>query len=368
MIEAIELTDLRSGDARSWRLVHERVCRAAASFRSALAEEWEDAVQEAEIKLLRALREQNFDDSIGLDAFAWRVTRNVCVDQLRRRKVRSTRPLDEVAEPLAPHGASPAVAVERGERGIQVARLLAVLPQEGRELLWALEQGQTYSELASRMGVSPGALRVRVHRYRRQAAARFERMTTPIVGTAQRLFLQRGYVQTPISLIAEKSGVTVAEIEDLFGDKTGILGAIFEGVASGVQGIAPGGGGVRRFLQTVDDPHERIDRALRVTASGYARGLADIDRIIAEASQADRCCRPLIARVRSAEQSMARLLIVTVRECLGPGQDDEVDSLIPASIEIDGPATYRWLRGELGWSSEDIHEWKMRKMAALILA
>jgi len=364
MSDPMELTDLRNCEAHAWRLLHERVRRVAVPFKRSLGEEWEDAAQEAEIRLLRALRDGRLDHDSGLESFIWRVTRNACIDQLRRQKVRGALAQQDAAE-LGDLRDSPNVLAARFEQRMQLDKSFQLLPEECRSLLFAIEQGRSYSELAEQLGISPGALRVRVHRCRERARNRFALMTTPIVGAAERLFLKRGYLQTPLPLIAETAGVPVAEVENLFVDKPRILLAIVERKASGTQGMSEEEVDITRPIRMSVDPLERIDLALRVTARGYSAGLGDIYQVVKQAAAADHSQEALLHRLRATQAHTGKLLIESVREGLGASREP-IAAMVEAAIEIDGPATYQRLK-ERGWSLSDMHEWKVQQMSALVL-
>jgi len=363
----VELTDLRRGDTKAWSLIHEWVQQAAASFRPVLAEEWEDAVQEAEIKLLRTLRDKSLGDEVKIGSLAWRVTRNACVDQLRRRKVRSSRPLETVNEPRAPRAASPAVAAERSEQRSQISRLLMVMPEECRKLLGRVHEGKSYSDLAWESGLSPGALRVRVHRCRQRASRRLARLTTPIVAAAQRLFLERGYVRTPLGDIAQAAGMTSAEVEDMFDDKSEILWEVGKRILTGKQGVSLEEMDFARPLGATDDLRHRIYLATGLTGRMFERGIAEFENLVFEAVRVEPRHEAMARRMVALQQWIGRTLVENLLKGYTLRRSQSVESLARATTGIDSAENYRRLNRERGWPPEEIRRWKQRKIEQLVL-
>jgi len=366
MNNGVELADLRRGKSRAWRVVHEHVRRAAASFRLDLAEEWEDAVQEAEIRLLRALREKRFSDEPHLQAYAWRITRNVCVDQLRRRRVRSTQPLEAIAEPPAPRRTSPLTAAERAEQRAQISLLLSLLPEPCRELLLLLRRGRSYSELAWQMGTSPGALRVRAHRCRQRARARLARMRTPIAGAAWRLFRERGFVETPLSAIAEIAGRTVAEVEAIYRSKADLLWDIASRLVTGAGGVSVQESDFVRALRAAADPARRVRLAARWSAGYRARGLSDLEAVVYRAGRASTRCRRLVRQMLAMRQAMGRQVVGLITEGLRQREGITTDNLLKGVWTIENGMTYRRMVGA-GLSRDEYGDWLETELSQRLL-
>jgi RNA polymerase sigma-70 factor (ECF subfamily) len=165
----------------AWGTIRVRVRQAASPFRHALGDDWEDAVQLAQIALLETLREDRFRWEASFGTFAWRVTSNICVDQMRRRRVRRT----VSPEPAAPSEAgepSPSARLERAERRMAIFRVLMAAPAGCRRLWRMILEGLSYEEMSRLERVSPGTLRVRVHRCRQRAREELERLDSDATG------------------------------------------------------------------------------------------------------------------------------------------------------------------------------------------
>lgn len=128
----------------------------------------EEAVQDAFVKALGALR-RHHDREIALKPWLYAITRNACLDRLRR-PVRTVdiEPLQGVLQDRA---GDPTAAVERRERLAVVVGGLNELPPRQRDALVMHElEGRSHEELAKRLGVSVGASKALVCRARQGVA------------------------------------------------------------------------------------------------------------------------------------------------------------------------------------------------------
>jgi RNA polymerase sigma-70 factor (ECF subfamily) len=129
----------------------------------------EEAVQDTFIKALGALRKHSDDREIALKPWLYAITRNACLDRLRR-PVRTVdiEPLEAVLDDRA---GDPTAAVERRERLQLVVGGLKELPPRQRDALVMHElEGRSHEELAARLGVSIGASKALVCRARQGMA------------------------------------------------------------------------------------------------------------------------------------------------------------------------------------------------------
>lgn len=123
-----------------------------------------DATQDAWLRVWRAWGKA---DPEHLDAWAFRIVRNACID--RRRSRRQTDVLDDTklppvlsADDIVPGQVDAANAIP----------LLAKLPKDLREILWLREvMDMSYAEIAEVQEVPMGTVMSRLHSARRKAAA-----------------------------------------------------------------------------------------------------------------------------------------------------------------------------------------------------
>lgn len=125
----------------------------------------EDVVQEVFIKVYRSL--DTFDDRARFSTWLYRVTRNVCLDQVRagRRRPVPVDPFEITA--TAPGDLSDAVALSSS-----LEQAIRALAPEDRDAFSAIALFElSYPEAAEALGVPVGTVKSRVFRARRALAA-----------------------------------------------------------------------------------------------------------------------------------------------------------------------------------------------------
>lgn len=126
----------------------------------------EDITQEV---LVRAMRSPDAGTTGTVEGWFHRVTTNLFVDLVRRRKRSRTVPIDErpwSREPAATD-ADPADAALETVLEPDVAAALATLPPAFREAVLLCDvHGLSYAEIGKVVGVKTGTVRTRIHRGR----------------------------------------------------------------------------------------------------------------------------------------------------------------------------------------------------------
>ena len=131
-------------------------------------EDARDCAQEVLLKAFRTLKD--FRGDCALESWLHRLCVNVCLDTLRKNRLRATQSLealmDEGFGPAAPAD-GPYASLEKKERMEAVRRAIAGLPEEQRLAftLVVLEE-LPYEEAAERLGTAVGTVKSRVNRAR----------------------------------------------------------------------------------------------------------------------------------------------------------------------------------------------------------
>lgn len=129
--------------------------------------ETEDVVQETLLAV--HLKRQTWRSEDPLGPWLWTIARNKLVDHLRRRGRRVELPVDDFAEFL------PAPEERPDSAAPEVERHLAQLPQKQQAILRTVAvEGLSVAEAAERMRMTPGAVRVALHRAFASLAARLK--------------------------------------------------------------------------------------------------------------------------------------------------------------------------------------------------
>ena len=128
-------------------------------------EEAEDAVQEVYLKLWKMRSDLEKYNSI--EALCVQVTRNHCLDQLRRRKLE--RAAKEEESEKREEFSNPSDEMIRKERTEILNHLINKLPEPQRSLVhFRHVDGKEYSEIAALMNMQENAIRVSISRARKQ--------------------------------------------------------------------------------------------------------------------------------------------------------------------------------------------------------
>ena len=136
-----------------------------------------DATQEAFLKAYTSLKDFRGDSRFS--TWLCRLTNNVCIDMLRRRKRQETVPLarededGEETELVLPDPAPmPEEELLRREQRDAVRAALAALPEDYRRILSLRELGElSYEEIGTELGLEPGTVKSRLNRARKKLCA-----------------------------------------------------------------------------------------------------------------------------------------------------------------------------------------------------
>ena len=158
----------RGGDQRALdELLRRHVDRLHALCRRILGSETDadDAAQEGLISIARGLAAGRFDGRSSFGTWAYRVTTNACLDELRRRARRPDVATEEQLERATSPG-DPAVEGQVAAR-LDVEAALARLPVDFRAAVVLRDLcGLDYAEIAEILSIPSGTVRSRIARGR----------------------------------------------------------------------------------------------------------------------------------------------------------------------------------------------------------
>jgi RNA polymerase sigma-70 factor (ECF subfamily) len=136
-------------------------------------EEAEDIVQEVYVKLWGMRSELSKYNSI--EALCVRITRNLCLDQLRRRKVNHDAMKAEKLK-VESYPETPSENLEKKENAELLHTLISALPEPQRSLVHLRHlEGKEYEEIAEMVNMNVNAIRVSISRARKQMRALVEK-------------------------------------------------------------------------------------------------------------------------------------------------------------------------------------------------
>ena len=136
-------------------------------------EESEDVVQEVYLKLWGMRNELKNYNSI--EALSIRITRNLCLDCLRRRKT-SQEAMKEGRIKGEGYSETPSESLEKKEEAELIHSLIAALPEPQRSLVHLRHlEGKEYDEIALMVNMNVNAIRVSISRARKQMREMLEK-------------------------------------------------------------------------------------------------------------------------------------------------------------------------------------------------
>lgn len=136
-------------------------------------EEAEDIVQEVYLKLWGMRTELPNYNSI--EALSVRITRNLCLDLLRRRKTTHEVIKQQQNKPET-YPETPDQVYEKEEKAEMIHTLIAALPEPQRSLVHLRHlEGKEYEEISEMVNMNVNAIRVSISRARKQMREMLEK-------------------------------------------------------------------------------------------------------------------------------------------------------------------------------------------------
>ncbi len=130
------------------------------------SEDVEDVVQETLLAL--HLKRGTWDERQPFSPWLYAIARNKLIDNLRRRGRQSHLAIDDIGE-------LPGAAAQAELNGVDAERLISRLNGRQREIVVAISiEGASARQVAERLGMTEGAVRVALHRALRSLAKAFQ--------------------------------------------------------------------------------------------------------------------------------------------------------------------------------------------------
>lgn len=168
------VAELVGGDEIALATVRRWIRGAFTPYRARLAADLEDVEQQVLLELLGALAAGRFEGRSRLATYVRRMVHHKCLNRLRALRGRQWVEVETLDLP-DPGPAPDERAGRDAARGVAL-RVLAAMPESCRELWEMILRGLGYEEMAARLGVAAGTLRVRVLRCRQRAIAERDRL------------------------------------------------------------------------------------------------------------------------------------------------------------------------------------------------
>ena len=169
---------LAGGDSSAFEGLVLRYQRAMITFCYSFLRELEGAEDLAQETFLRVYRNaKRYKPLAKFSTWLYRIATNLCINELKKRSIRATVPLDapagldpegtRIVEKIAGNSRQPLNEAERQEAHQLVRHALGYLPEEQRVTLVLVEyHGLSYREIAEILGVTVSAIKMRVKRAR----------------------------------------------------------------------------------------------------------------------------------------------------------------------------------------------------------
>ena len=170
------IRSIQAGDHKAFEILVRRYQRQVANLvyvTMGNRDDVDDIAQEVFIRVYRSLPKFKFDASF----FSWlyRITMNLCIDEIRKRKIRRVLSLDYLTEDTLEknrkdkENATASDSILKEERQHVVQSALQRLTREHREVLVLREyQDFSYDEIAETLGLKLEAVKSRIFRARRE--------------------------------------------------------------------------------------------------------------------------------------------------------------------------------------------------------
>ncbi len=125
----------------------------------------EGVAQETLLALVKLAGSGRIREPGGFQKLVYTVAKNTCVDVYHRERRRDSREVAEEFPDERPGGEEPGEELSQRERLDRLVQIFQRLPEACRQLWdWVYREGCSAAEVANRLSITAGNVRVRVHR------------------------------------------------------------------------------------------------------------------------------------------------------------------------------------------------------------
>jgi len=191
------------------------------------------------------------------------------------------------------------------------------------------------------------------------------RSRAQIVGAAERLFLERGYVRTTIEEIADAAGVAVQTVYYVFGTKLRVLAAVLD---ARIGGDDPNPVVEREWVASLGStgaPADAIE-ALVAAAVDILSRAAPVYEVVRRAAS-DPEIGELLAANRRSRRADQRVLIERLRETETLPADLDVEVAADSFYALVNEEVFQLLVVDCGWTTERFRGWLTHLVQTMLL-
>lgn len=148
---------------------------AGGRHRGRLSWEWDDVVQDLLLEVTAVLRDGGFRGESTLRTFIWRIVHYRCLNRIRDAGRRPENEPEDNARQVADPQSLVLDRMLRRESENRLLRFMDSISEDCHRLWRLILAGRSYREMSHELGVSEGALRVRVLRCRQKAVREWKK-------------------------------------------------------------------------------------------------------------------------------------------------------------------------------------------------
>jgi AcrR family transcriptional regulator len=188
-----------------------------------------------------------------------------------------------------------------------------------------------------------------------------ERTRQLIADAARARFVEKGWAGTSVRSVAEAAGVSEATVYHVYGSKAGLAGSLLDSAERGADLDRV----VAELRERAGDPAGQLRAFVGFDRRLFERG-GDVLRILAEGRRQHPDLGAAYAEGRNRGDRERRTVFSTwPTPVWRPGVDaDRAVAVYAMTVTLDGFDT---ATGEFGWRPDDVEDWWLSTLAAVLL-